>query len=359
MTTATFTRASVAYKQDGSQVLSGVPRYEAGRFGQAITVEEGTVNLCKYSQELDNALWVKAIAGTGVLPVVTINDALAPDGTMTADKVVFNRGAGNTVNDQSRIYQTLSDVTAGATYCLSLWIKGAAGQQIVARSVQGGYILAHTCTGVWERINVIEVASSTTGSLEFANRGTFTTDNTSTVWVWGVQLEQKGYATSYMPTTSAAATRQPEILTIPFPEAIHRTEGTACFWFKAPEYNLTAYLDIVQADWGWLLRKEPGSLTSYVFSMRKAANFISIGIQIPGDTYTHIAATWKDGGAASVYVNGVQVLNDPSYVKGDVIFNNIVVGGDLRGTAYIDDLRTFSTAKTQDEIIAIYTGEVA
>lgn len=43
--TPTFTRASVAYKQDGSQVASGVPRYEDGKFGQGIMVEEGTTNL--------------------------------------------------------------------------------------------------------------------------------------------------------------------------------------------------------------------------------------------------------------------------------------------------------------------------
>ena len=40
--TASFSRGSIACKQDGSQVANGVPRFEAGKFGQAIMVEEGT-----------------------------------------------------------------------------------------------------------------------------------------------------------------------------------------------------------------------------------------------------------------------------------------------------------------------------
>jgi len=41
----TFTRDSIAYKSDGSQVAVNVPRFEQGKFGQAVLVEEGTTNL--------------------------------------------------------------------------------------------------------------------------------------------------------------------------------------------------------------------------------------------------------------------------------------------------------------------------
>ncbi|MEL7567641.1 MAG: sugar-binding protein, partial [Dehalobacterium sp.] len=47
---ATFTRNSVAYKQDGTQVISGNPRYEAGKFNQGIMIEEGTTNLLTANQ---------------------------------------------------------------------------------------------------------------------------------------------------------------------------------------------------------------------------------------------------------------------------------------------------------------------
>lgn len=43
--TPTFTRSSAAYKQDGTQVAANAPRYESGKYNQAVTIEEGTTNL--------------------------------------------------------------------------------------------------------------------------------------------------------------------------------------------------------------------------------------------------------------------------------------------------------------------------
>jgi len=47
-----FSRPSTAYKQDGTQVASGQPRYEAGRFAQALWAEEGRTNLIPSSYGL-------------------------------------------------------------------------------------------------------------------------------------------------------------------------------------------------------------------------------------------------------------------------------------------------------------------
>ncbi|SHL04061.1 hypothetical protein SAMN02745123_03991, partial [Desulforamulus aeronauticus DSM 10349] len=45
-----FTRPSIAYKQDGTQVSTNQPRYEASKFGQAVMVEQGTTNLFEQNQ---------------------------------------------------------------------------------------------------------------------------------------------------------------------------------------------------------------------------------------------------------------------------------------------------------------------
>ena len=52
----TFARPSVAYKLDGTQVAANVPRFEAGKFGKAVMVEEGTTNLA-HDPNSDNAWW--------------------------------------------------------------------------------------------------------------------------------------------------------------------------------------------------------------------------------------------------------------------------------------------------------------
>lgn len=41
----TFSRSSPAYKSDGTQVAANQPRFEQGKFGKAILIEEGTTNL--------------------------------------------------------------------------------------------------------------------------------------------------------------------------------------------------------------------------------------------------------------------------------------------------------------------------
>ena len=61
----TFTRSSIAYKQDGTLDDLNEPRYEAARFGPGIMLEEGTSNLLTANQssvETDIGIWVDLLA---------------------------------------------------------------------------------------------------------------------------------------------------------------------------------------------------------------------------------------------------------------------------------------------------------
>ena len=60
-----FARPSVAYKSDGTQVPANTPRFEAGKFGKAVLVEEGTTNLLPTSKT-NYPAWGK---GTGIASV--------------------------------------------------------------------------------------------------------------------------------------------------------------------------------------------------------------------------------------------------------------------------------------------------
>lgn len=98
---ATYTRATTARVFDHEDVarpcLSGEARFQgARRVGN---------NIQGSSQDFTNANWTKDAGGTGSVPVLTANYAVAPDGTTTATRVVFDRGAGATAADFSRIYQ--------------------------------------------------------------------------------------------------------------------------------------------------------------------------------------------------------------------------------------------------------------
>ena len=58
-------------------------------------------NLLTWTEEFDNAAWIKFVGGTGVAPLVTPNTITSPIGTLNADRVYFSLNGGNTSNDQS------------------------------------------------------------------------------------------------------------------------------------------------------------------------------------------------------------------------------------------------------------------
>jgi hypothetical protein len=95
---------------------------------------------------------VKSGIGTGLAPVVTVNNAIAPDGTQTADLVVFNRGTG-VASDRSVLTQPVT-LTSG-TYSQSVWLKAATvgdvGKQLALRNVAAAGYLVVTLTDAWVR----------------------------------------------------------------------------------------------------------------------------------------------------------------------------------------------------------------
>jgi hypothetical protein len=94
------------------------------------------VNLLTYSEQFNNAAWVKSNAGVGVVPTVTANHAAAPDGTTTAERAQFSLGGGTSGGDLSMLRQGV--VTSGTvTYTFSFWAKSTDGTSSYEMSVYG------------------------------------------------------------------------------------------------------------------------------------------------------------------------------------------------------------------------------
>ena len=166
-------------------------------------------NLVRYSQELNDALWLKTATGTGTIPVVTPNDATAPDGTQTADRVDFDRGAGNTVSDQSGIAQNFTTtLSAGLRYTASFYVKAAdpssIGKILAYRTVAAAAYSTVVLTDAWQRVSLSATAAATSLLLEFNSRGTSGADNAFSVYLWGAQVSTGSTLFTYIPTTTAA-----------------------------------------------------------------------------------------------------------------------------------------------------------
>lgn len=191
-------------------------------------------NLLTYSEDFSNAAWLK----TGV--TVTANAALAPNGEVTADRIVTASGGGAVMSASAS--QNISWATIG-TRTLSVYVKYD-GLQYAAIGVHSGGGFSATAsfdllngtvaaTGAhpsyatidsatiedagngWFRCFVTVTGISAdgkrpyvSGSSDFGglyNRGV-TGDGANGVLAWGAQIEQGSVASSYIPTTTAAVT---------------------------------------------------------------------------------------------------------------------------------------------------------
>jgi len=236
--TATFTRASTATYIDPLDGLIKTAAINQPRFermadgGIGLLIEGSSTNLLLQSEAFDSANWTK-FGG-----VVTANAIASPDGNTTAD--LF---AEDTTTGLHDMYQVVTGLTGGATYTLSLYVKPA-GRGWIELQMQdnlawhnGQYydltngVLGAQPAGVtatitplangWYRLTYTVTlsagATSATIYIVLANGDgidSYTGDGTSGVYLWGAQLEQLPFASSYIPTTTAQVTRSADYLSI-------------------------------------------------------------------------------------------------------------------------------------------------
>lgn len=223
-------------------INADLPRFDYNPITLAckgLLIEETRTNLQGFSENFDtSASW----GNSGI--TFSLDAGVAPSDVQNADLITEN-----TANSTHAITSNTT-ISTGVPYSWSVFVKpngrtqvsiqgmGLAGQGFgciftltgsgsVSSAPTGSFITAYK--NGWYRIAVVATPTNTTPPIIYLYNGgtTYTGDGTSGVYLWGAQLEQAAFPTSYIPTTTTSLTRNADVATM--------TGTNFSDWFNASE----------------------------------------------------------------------------------------------------------------------------
>ncbi len=294
---------------------------------KGLLIEEQRTNLVLQSANLAISPW-----GTGgSSSTITANDGVAPDGTQTAAKLDSAVNSGR--------FSSPWSTTSGTTYTTSIYVKAISGgpnlQLVVAGSQPFGgtggdrTVVFNAFTGAFvsKSADVSTYSITSVGNGWWRVTGSFTaTANATTAmaiyagasptvfYAWGAQLEAGAFATSYIPTTTAAATRSADIATV--------TGSNFASWYNTDEGTL--FVEYAKGD-------NNSGRRAVTINNGTSMNQIRVSVSVA----TLTRPDWQiiNGGSVEANVLGPDVaINAFAKVAGCYQVNNIqaAVNGTLR-----------------------------
>jgi hypothetical protein len=397
------TRATTATRVNASGLIevvaSGIPRldYPLGGGCPALLVEPSGSNLVVQSENWLASGW-RSDATANVTTVSATTGTLDPYGTNTANAISPTSGSAihlKVANDNSLSF------TSGTVYTSSAFFKqgtGNAGRYVqltypASRFTQEGYanfdlqlgtvavvsgdVAADTNRAAsienygngWYRCRLTATCNSTgtgngfTGVLITASGSTrapsFAGTITDVLYGWGAQTETGSIATSYIPTTTASATRNAEVISLSgaVSGCIGQTEGTIYLETNSLVSGASDLFCFARATTNTVSISKNSSniIQATVYTSGLALNIAASGT-VSGNM--KIAFAYKSGSSA-LYINGVPIGTSSTAFSFTAALTQININAtgffEGRGNQRISALPLYTTRLTDPELADLTT----
>ena len=336
------TRATDATRVDENglieDVLANVPRIDyTGGGCPHILAEPQRTNEVTYSEDFTQ--WTSSVGMT-----VTLNDSTSPSGNLNATLLA-------TSNANDLIYTSVSTTIAST---LSVYVKWKVGIGNIDLSSDGGYnYTSLPVTEGWTRISISPTTIANQIVLKIPTSG-------SELYIWGLQLEEGSYATSYIPTSGSTVTRNQDIFTRDgIGSLINSTEGVLFVEMAALQTTNTNAEYLVISDGTY-------TANSIMIQLRSGANQLAVwgysgSVYQIAETITltditdfnKIAIKWKLNDF-EVFVNGSSVYSLATYTAPTGLDR---IEFSRNGTAHfygkVKQLQVYKTALTDTQLAAL------
>ncbi|MCP4987566.1 MAG: LamG domain-containing protein [Colwellia sp.] len=300
-------------------------------------IESAGTNNALWSEDFSNALWVKQ-GGTAV----TSDIVSAPDSTITADKLDF------TVNGD--LLRGVFINSSAVDFTFSIWVKSTStdrSMELLLRNTPTSGNSSTTtvnATSEWQRFdvtlsslseNIVMDLTSTEGAVDF--------------YIWGAQLEQLPYPSSYIKTTTASVTRSADLVSLASENNLPDTSRDHSFIFNYKITNEGTTRTVLKYDTtggqAWVRILSDGTLR-----VSRGGNDTVYDIS---DTRSGQIAIVYNEGVEYAYLDGALVGSDASITMHPLSLTTLYVGN-FSGGSHIDgnlkDVKVYDFALNTDEI---------